>query len=108
MWPRLFPPRPAEERKADIRSAATICAAFAIVALTGLGLFLFAGELPPAATSSWSMLCWGGLIVGSIAAYLSVQSLLELVIAATIGPERTMAIFAALVLVGGLAMWLAR
>ena len=54
------------------------------------------------------MLCWGGLIVGSIAAYLSVQSLLELVIAATIGPERTLAIFAALVLVGGLAMWLAR
>lgn len=108
MWPRLFPPRSAEERRADTRSATVICAAFAVVALAGLGLFLFAGEMPPAANATWSTLRWGGLIIGLMAAYLSIQSLLELVIAATIGPERALAILAAVGLIGGLAVWLAR
>ncbi|WP_266065064.1 hypothetical protein [Brucella intermedia] len=49
---------------------------------------------------------WIGLVIGAFSAYLTVQSLFEAAIAATVGPERAIALMVVLLAIGALFGWL--
>ena len=102
----IFPHRSVEERTSETRDAIATCAFFAALSLIGLVLFFYAGEVPPVGKSSWSIIRWVALLVGAISALLSIQSLFEAAIAATVGPERAIAIMIVLLLIGALFGWL--
>ena len=102
----IFPHRSAEERASETKSAIATCASRGAVALVGLGLFFLGGEVPPRGNSIWVTIRWVGLVIGAFSAYLTVQSLFEAAIAATIGPERAIALMVVLVAIGALFGWL--
>jgi hypothetical protein len=103
---RIFPQRSIEERTSETRGAIAICASFAAVSLIGLGLFFYGGDVPPVGKSLWSTIRWVALLCGAISLYLTVQGLFELVIVATVGPERFFAIMVGLGLIAALFGWL--
>ena len=102
---KLFPSRTVEERQSDRKDALSVFFVFVVLALAGLALFFLGGGLPPAGHSLWVTARWIALIVGFAAAWLAVQSLFELAIAWTIGPERAFALLAVVVLIGALFAW---
>lgn len=102
----IFPRRSAEERASETRSAITTCASLGAMALAGLGIFFLGGDVPPQGNSVWVTIRWFGLVIGAFSAYLTVQSLFEAAIAATIGPERAIAIMVVLLAIGALFGWL--
>ncbi|MCK4207586.1 hypothetical protein J3U99_22825 [Brucella pituitosa] len=102
----IFPHRSAKERTSETKSAIATCASFGAVALVGLGLFFFGGNVPPHGNSIWGTIRWVGLVIGAFSAYLAVQSLFEAAIAATIGPERAIALMVVLLAIGALFGWL--
>jgi hypothetical protein len=102
----IFPRRSAEERASETRSAITACASLGAIALAGLGLFFFGGDVPPHGNSIWVTIRWVGLVIGAFSAYLTVQALFEAAIAATVGPERAIALMVVLLAIGALFGWL--
>ena len=102
---RIFPRRTHEDKASETREAVVTCLIFTVGALSGLGLFFFGGEMPPTGSTVWSSVRWIALVVGALSAYGAAQSFLEVVVAATVGTERAIAILAAVALLGGLASW---
>ena len=102
----IFPRRSVEDRKSETRHTLAITILFAAVSLIGLGLFFYGGDVPPVRNSMWSTFRWVALVVGAISVFLAIQSLFETAIAATIGPERAIAIMAVMLLIGALFGWL--
>ena len=88
------------------RSAITTCASLGAIALAGLGIFFLGGDVPPHGNSIWVTIHWIGLVIGAFSAYLTVQSLFEAAIAATVGPERAIALMIVLLAIGALFEWL--
>ena len=96
---KLFPKRSRKERHTETFGwvwAAVLCLG---VAAVGLGLFYF-GDIPGNDTW-WDGARWIGLVVGVCAAYLFLQAMVHVVIEATIGPERFLAIMFVLFAIGG-------
>ncbi len=102
----IFPRRSAEERASETRSAITTCSSLGAIALVGLGIFFLGGDVPPHGNSIWMTIRWIGLVIGAFSAYLTVQSLFEAAIAATVGPERAIALMVVLLAIGALFGWL--
>lgn len=103
---RIFPSRTVEERKSERKDAVTTAAVFAFISLICLALFFFAGDLPPSSNSAWGTVRWIALIIGAVSTYLTVQSVFEAAVVASIGFERAFAIFAVIGLIGALFAWL--
>ena len=102
----IVPRRSADDRRSEARFGIATTAFFAAVSLIGLGLFFYGGDVPPVRNSTWSTLRWIALLVGAVSVFLTIQSLFETAIAATIGPERAIAIMAVLLLIGAFLEWL--
>lgn len=100
---RIFPHRSSEERKLDIRSAMVACGVFAFIAAAGIAAFL----VMPAGGDWWASFRWLFLLAGVLSFFLTLQSLFELVVAATLGPERAFALVAVLAGLAALCAWLA-
>lgn len=76
------------------------------IGLVSVALFAFGGsDVPPSGDGIWSSVRWIALPVALVAFYLSIQSLFELLIAATIGPERFLAFFVIVVGICSVGAW---
>ena len=104
---RLFPRRSREEKLKEVRDWVLIFVYCCVVAAIGLGLFLagnawlsFLGE-----TASHTIGI-AGLVIGVLAAVIAIQALFHIVIESTIGPEKFVAAFVVLMVIGGIMTWL--
>ncbi|MEP7454200.1 hypothetical protein [Phyllobacterium sp. SB3] len=104
---RIFPEYSARERETETKATIATCAFFAVVSVIGLGLFFYGGEVPPTGSSFWSTIRWGALLVGAISAFCTIQSLFDVMIAATVGPERAIAMIIVVTFGGAVFAWLA-
>lgn len=104
---KLFPDRTANERRAATKDAFAIFLLFAGVAVVGFGIFALGGAIPPSDNSLWSTIRWGALVLGGIAGWCALQAAFEAMVAATIGPERAIALLAVVGLVGVIVTWAA-
>lgn len=86
---RIFPDRSPEEKRLEVLGWLWVLVFWIVLAGIGLGLFALGERIAPLEDGTlWSKIVWGGLIVGVIAVLMALQSVYNLVIEGTIGPER--------------------
>ena len=104
---RIFPLRDPAEKREDVVGWSLVTLFWAALAVGGIGLFALSGGAAGSDTDTFfGKLRWGGLVIGAIAVFLTLQSVFHVVVEATIGSERFLAIFIGLVASGGLMKWL--
>lgn len=105
---RIFPKYDAKERVQETKDWVWSLVVFGVLAVLGLGVFLLSADAAfVAGDSIWSGIRWICFLIGAISAYLVLQSIIGVLIAATIGPERFLVLFLVVMVIAGLVTWLA-